>query len=309
MLTVIVPVYKVENYLDRCVESILRQNYPILEIILVDDGSPDRCPQMCDEWAKKDHRIKVIHQVNMGLSSARNTGLNNAHGEYITFVDSDDLLTDDTYERLRPIIYSYVFDILEYGVKTDAETAKESVLQFQNDTYNNFESYWFATEAYRHCYVWNKVFRRELFDDIRFPEGKVFEDVYIMQQLGRKANIILTTSEGTYLYCMNSSGISKQITRKHIEDHLQAHMQLLPYLLNNYPKLHVDKKQISLYYIYVFNIQITHWHLTRETPIIPNFHPSIILDKGLSIFIKSILMQVLSPSLICRLFCFWKHKP
>ena len=98
LVTVIVPIYKVEKYLDRCVESIVNQTYRNLEIILVDDGSPDHCPQMCDEWAKKDTRIKVIHKENRGQGLARNTGIDNASGEYICFFDSDDYIAADAIE-------------------------------------------------------------------------------------------------------------------------------------------------------------------------------------------------------------------
>ena len=100
LVSVIVPVYKVEKYLDKCIESIVGQTYKNLEIILVDDGSPDNCPAMCDSWAQKDSRIKVIHKPNGGVSSARNTALDAASGEYICFVDSDDVLELDTVKYM-----------------------------------------------------------------------------------------------------------------------------------------------------------------------------------------------------------------
>ena len=105
LISVIIPIYKVEQYLDECVESIIKQTYKNLEIILVDDGSPDGCPQMCDEWARKDERIRVVHKKNGGLSSARNAGLDVATGEYVSFVDSDDFIATDAlrslYERFH----------------------------------------------------------------------------------------------------------------------------------------------------------------------------------------------------------------
>ena len=116
-LTVIIPVYRVEQTLNRCVESVLRQGIDDMEVILVDDGSPDRCPQMCDEWAKKDCRIRVIHQENGGLSDARNAGINVAKGEYITFVDSDDDVIPDTYRLLLQKLAEHPeYDIIEYPV-------------------------------------------------------------------------------------------------------------------------------------------------------------------------------------------------
>ena len=99
-LSVVIPVYRVESTLDRCVESVLRQHVDDMEVILVDDGSPDRCPQLCDEWARRDSRIRVVHKPNGGLSDARNAGIDIATGDYIAFVDSDDWIADDTYAPL-----------------------------------------------------------------------------------------------------------------------------------------------------------------------------------------------------------------
>ena len=112
LVSIIIPVYKVEEYLDRCVESVVNQTYTNLEIILVDDGSPDRCPQMCDDWAKKDDRIRVVHQQNKGLSGARNTGIREAKGEYVYFLDSDDEITHDCIETLLKPLEIHCFDFV-----------------------------------------------------------------------------------------------------------------------------------------------------------------------------------------------------
>lgn len=111
LISIIVPVYNVEKYLNKCVESIVNQTYKNLEIILVDDGSTDNCPRICDEWAEKDSRIKVIHKQNGGVSSARNAGLDNAAGEYIAFVDSDDYIKNDMYEKLYNALMKYNADV------------------------------------------------------------------------------------------------------------------------------------------------------------------------------------------------------
>ena len=116
LVTVIVPVYKVEKYLDRCVESIINQTYRNLEIILVDDSSPDRCPQMCDEWASRDCRIKVIHKENQGLGMARNTGMEHAAGQYICFVDSDDYIAVDMIEQTCGWMIKECADLVVYGM-------------------------------------------------------------------------------------------------------------------------------------------------------------------------------------------------
>lgn len=118
LVTVVVPVYKVEKYLDRCVSSIVNQSYTNLEIILVDDGSPDTCPQMCDAWAKKDSRIKVVHKANAGLGMARNTGIENAAGEYICFFDSDDYIALDTIEKALALAKETCAEVVVFGMSS-----------------------------------------------------------------------------------------------------------------------------------------------------------------------------------------------
>ena len=115
LFSIVVPIYNVELYLDRCVESLVRQTYTALEIILVDDGATDRCPEICEEWAKKDVRIKVIHKSNAGLGMARNTGLDTASGEYICFVDSDDYLVSDAVERCVATLEEHMADTVLFG--------------------------------------------------------------------------------------------------------------------------------------------------------------------------------------------------
>jgi glycosyltransferase involved in cell wall biosynthesis len=118
LVSVIVPVYNVEEYLDRCVESIINQTYQNIEIILVDDGSPDRCPQMCDAWAEKDNRIKVIHKKNAGLGMARNTGIEHALGEYICFFDSDDYIAVETIEKAYILAKEKCAEIVVFGTNS-----------------------------------------------------------------------------------------------------------------------------------------------------------------------------------------------
>ena len=127
LISVIVPVYKVENFLDRCVESIVGQTYENLEIILVDDGSPDNCPAMCDEWAEKDSRIRVIHKENGGLCSARNAGMDIAAGDYLGFVDSDDCIEPDMYQLLVENAVSTQADISRCGIFVDEESLENGV--------------------------------------------------------------------------------------------------------------------------------------------------------------------------------------
>ena len=169
-LTVVIPVYRVEATLDRCVESVLIQDIDDMEVILVDDGSPDSCPKMCDEWAEKDSRISVIHKENGGLSEARNAALDIAKGDYVTFVDSDDWLDEGTYKAILNLMDDN--DIVEYPVAHR--------LSLSDRSYENMDDYWLTEQAYTHTFAWNKVYRRTLFNGIRYPKRKVFEDVYTL---------------------------------------------------------------------------------------------------------------------------------
>ena len=169
--------------LNRCVESVLSQAVNGLEVILVDDGSPDACPQLCDAWQLREARVCVIHQSNRGLSAARNAGLDIAQGDYVTFVDADDYLSPHTYQPLLD----------EMG---DART------------YTDMSAYWLESQAYLHTYACNKLYRRSLFSSVRFPEGKVFEDAYTLPHLLRQVRQLKTTSKGSYHYCDNPQGLT-----------------------------------------------------------------------------------------------------
>ena len=215
LLSVIIPVYKVEKTLDRCVESVLLQmDSDEMEVILVDDGSPDSCGEMCDRWALNDSCIKVIHKENGGLSSARNAGIDIATGEYITFVDSDDYLLPDTYNKLLQRINELNnISILEFGVIHEGSNR----IPFNNidAVYTSSRSYWLSTKAWNHSYAWNKIYRRQLFENVRFEEGKVFEDLLIMPLLLSKNPKVAITGINGYVYLENEEGIScKKSARK-----------------------------------------------------------------------------------------------
>lgn len=218
-LSIIIPVYRTQDTLQRCMESILHQSFTDYELILVDDGSPDDCPLLCDEWAKKDRRISVIHKANGGLSDARNAGIMQAKGEYITFVDSDDAIGKDTLQALMDELIAHPdTDILEYPVmERIGHPTKERLLTFIPKDYDNAVDYWLNEQAYLHTYAWNKIYRRRLFDNIFFPKGKNFEDIQTIPYLigliptdvENNRNIrIRVTNAGRYLYYWNNNGIT-----------------------------------------------------------------------------------------------------
>ena len=178
-VTVIIPVYKVERYLDACVESVVRQSYADLEILLVDDGSPDRCPALCDAWAEKDPRIKVIHRENGGLSAARNSGIDAAMGEFLLFVDSDDLLEPDAVRRAVDAQRQQDADLVIFNL-TYVDEANRPLPQPDfsgfTDEILDEDGVWqrcFALAETRIYYVvaWNKLYRRSLFQHLRYARA------------------------------------------------------------------------------------------------------------------------------------------
>ena len=167
--SIIIPVYMVEQTLDRCVASIVSQTDDSVEIILVDDGSPDGCPAMCDAWKERDGRVTVIHKENGGLSSARNAGIERARGEYLMFVDSDDYLEPDTVMMLTRMMRDNAeWDILEFPISRIDNGERILLFAPGNRTYRDMESYWLAERAYAHAYACNKIYRRRVVDNVRY---------------------------------------------------------------------------------------------------------------------------------------------
>lgn len=180
-ISVIVPIYKVENYLERCVNSIRNQTYKNLEILLVDDGSPDRCGEMCDSYAKEDARITVIHKENGGLSDARNVGIEASTGEYLAFVDSDDWLDPDMLELLYKMVKKHGADIAECSWRN---IYKDCIIEETTCTAEQIEGDNIAALEgmldwkYFKPVAWNKLYHRSVISDIRYPKGKLHEDEF-----------------------------------------------------------------------------------------------------------------------------------
>lgn len=187
LISVIVPIYKVENYLKECVDSILNQLYKNLEIILVDDGSPDSCPEMCDAFALMDERIKVIHKPNGGLSDARNAGLDIAKGAYVAFVDSDDVLHPEFLVLLYKALVNYNADVSFCDFISFSN--EYCFNQFETNDLQLFKGYQMLEVLFedrwipKNVVVWNKLYKKELFENVRFPKGKIHEDQYIYTDL------------------------------------------------------------------------------------------------------------------------------
>ena len=256
LLSVIIPVYRTEQTLQRCVESVLKQGVDDMEVILVDDGSPDNCPQLCDDWAAKDNHIKVIHKTNGGLSDARNAGIDVATGDYITFVDSDDYLATNTYRALLEILAAHPeYDLLEFP---------SSKYDLTDTVYTQMDEYLLKGEAYRHSYACTKIYRRSLFDSIRFPVGRVFEDIYILPSILEHCHIVATTRRGFYHYIQHAGGITMQADGRQICMLLEGLMTLLSTLKDS-----PDSMELQQLYLHTLNIQLETY--SKQGPII--LHP------------------------------------
>ena len=249
LISVIVPIYNVEKYLERCVDSIVNQTYKILEIILVDDGSPDNCPQMCDDYAKKDSRIKVIHKENGGLSDARNAGMAVATGEYISFIDSDDYVSDDFFECLMDAMIRENSDVAECSVVKFYEDNRFD--EFNDDlsvkTYDTQDAMSaLIAENPFHQHVWNKLYKSELVRDIPYAVSKLNEDEFWTYQVFGRANKVTRLNKTMYYYFQRSSsimGVGYNIRRL---DALEGKANRQKYIENNFPDLSTQAK-IDLY--------------------------------------------------------------
>ncbi len=239
-ISIIIPVYKVESYLDKCISSIVNQTYTNLEIILVDDGSPDQCPQMCDAWAEKDARIRVIHKENGGLSDARNAGMAVATGELMTFVDSDDWIDSDMYKHLYQRMVEDHSDIAACGVQMVWEdgTPPRILTRMGNHVLSKEEAMQaIIEESWLKQPVWYKLYKTNLIKDILFPVGKYHEDVFWSYQAVDRANKISVSDHIGYYYLQrNGSIMGEEYSLKRL-DAIEAKVQRHAYIKEKFPAL------------------------------------------------------------------------
>ena len=211
-LSIIVPIYNVEPYLRKCIDSILTQTFTDFECILVDDGSPDNCPAICDEYAKKDSRIRVIHKENGGLSDARNAGLDIAQGEYIGFVDSDDWIHPQMYELVYKCAISTNADIAQCGyskikekdsIDIHFEATQKPIVRTKDEIFKNYYSLIPGIDDM----VWNKMYRKTIFDTIRFPVDRYFEDSSILFDTINASDCVAIIGTPLYFYLQRPNSI------------------------------------------------------------------------------------------------------
>lgn len=240
IISIIVPIYKVERYLSRCIESLIQQDYQNIEIILVDDGSPDNCGNICDDYSQKDTRIRVIHQKNGGLSAARNAGLDIATGDYIMCVDSDDWVepnycsfalqkSKDTNSDI--VVFGYLDEFDDHSVPQDISieeekrySAEDALVELHSGKILSF--------------AWNKIYKASLFEGIRYPVGRLFEDIGTTYKLFHKSNAIYLASAITYHYQKRSDSIlGAKLSAKGAIDWYEQIQERLLFMSQCYPQL------------------------------------------------------------------------
>lgn len=235
-VSIIVPVYQVENYLDRCVVSIINQVYTNLDIILIDDGSLDGSAAICDAWKKKDNRIRVIHKKNGGLAEARNVGIQEARGQYISFVDSDDFVDE-----------KFILTLISDAVKYDAEISCVGYCEFEKKediplvhqgnivTYTKEEAIKSLLKSDGPCnFAWNKLYRKELFKNVKFPVGKKMEDLGTTYMLMDQCSKVVYNTTKLYNYMQRKDSILHTPDEKFYIDKMELTISRYVYLKNNY---------------------------------------------------------------------------
>lgn len=234
LISVIVPVYETEPYISRCIDSILAQTYSNLEILLIDDGSPDNCGKICDEYARKDRRIKVIHQINRGLSAARNRGLNVCSGEYIGFVDSDDFIHPEMYQRLYEDIILYrvkisfchtnggSIPVTPMSQPTECKDKEQVILR------SMLENIWWSANT--------KLYHKSLFDNMRYPIGRTNEDYPVTMRVYDACDRIAVNYNKLYNYCVRENSICTSPLNIRKFDQVQNMWVVLRYMEEKHPE-------------------------------------------------------------------------
>ena len=246
MISIIVPVFKVEPYLRQCVDSILAQTYRDIEVLLIDDGSPDRCGEICDDYGRKDPRVRVFHTENRGVSAARNLGLSEARGDYIGFVDSDDWIEPEMFKTMLRGMENANADMAacaswrEYPDSRQEQRSKEAV-------YTGKDSLKALIEGNISSYVWDKLYHRDLLQDISFPVGKLYEDISTIHQIVGKSNKTVVVQDAFYHYRQRPESImSKKNSARNLIDQADAYVSRYFWFGEHEEELFAEKQDALL---------------------------------------------------------------
>lgn len=298
LVSIIVPVYNVDKYLERCLDSICNQTYNCIELILIDDGSTDASGKICDTYMEKDTRIKVIHKKNGGLSDARNTGIDIAAGKYLTFVDSDDWIRNDYIEILVTLLEKYQADIsaCSYIMVNENFTAN------MNQGRENKETTvleWSEVQAL-HYMLLNKnidtsacakMYRSSLFKKIRFPYGKLYEDLSTIYEVMSLSNKVVYVASGMYFYFQRLGSIQNSCFSEKKLDELEAVMRCRKFIQKYYPELkeEADCRMISSCFHLLFDISNRYlWKNTVEKleRIIKTYRGKMVFGKNINVKVR-----------------------
>lgn len=255
-ISVIVPVYNVEAYLEKCVESILKQTYTNLEILLVNDGSTDTSGELCDQLAQRDQRIRVIHKENGGLSDARNRGIEEASSDLIGFIDSDDYIDEDMYETLYRQMLEFNADLSMCGhYDVYHQIPEKQVAAIQTWELTPQEAIKMVMEAkILSVTAVNKLYKKELFENLRFEIGKIAEDAFIMIALIHHCRKVVATNEKKYYYVHRENSITTQKFSLKFLNVIEAYEQNANIIRENYPELaDVATMRLNWAYFYVLD--------------------------------------------------------
>jgi glycosyltransferase involved in cell wall biosynthesis len=250
LISIIVPVYKVEKYLEKCVNSLINQTYKEIEIILINDGSPDNCPEICDDFGIKFKNIQVIHQENLGLSAARNAGIDIAKGKYLTFVDSDDFVHSTFIEFLKSEMDTngVLLSICGYEKTSNIIVDTKNVKSFATTLkINDSAAFEFLLENQELCTAWGKIYSASLFKDLRFPINKLYEDMFVMPLIFKKAMRISISFNKLYYYNQEGPSITRSsYNYSKISQYFEACEFWNNFASTNYPE-HSEKASLHFF--------------------------------------------------------------
>ena len=268
MISIIVPVYNVEKYLKRCVDSILEQTYKDFELILVDDGSTDDSGTICDEQQKRDNRVRVIHQKNGGLSAARNSGLAEAKGDYITFIDSDDFIDKTFLEVLYQNALQYVADVSVCGYQLVWEDTKRNKKSKNNNSekvklYTGKEAVSEIVLKSRTCMItaWGKLYHHSLREHLKYPEGKLHEDEFVTYKVFYASKKVVETEMEGYCYFQRGTSIMSGYSKRRLDK-----IEALKEAINFFRERQDDELALCATKRYLINIQIAWYRVWENMP-------------------------------------------
>lgn len=308
LVSIVVPIYNVKKYLEKCIDSLRRQSYKNIEILLIDDGSTDGSSKIVDKYARLDSRVIAIHKPNGGLSDARNVGIDNHKGKYIFFIDSDDYIHQDTIQILMDVAIKTNADIVECGVKyvdDDSQLKWETnSVAFDLKPYNHDEAVKRILSYEFKIMAWNKLYKSELFSDIRFPVGKIHEDEFTTPYLVDKCKIYVTINNELYAYVQRNNSIMNNKFNYSRLDCIEAHEKRINYFNKKYNYIY-DNEMNYRYFISLVNLKVLMGNEYKNSIVCEKLKEEFVLlvktDSKIGIKIKGLMYYFFSKQMINRL--------